>query len=500
MQKLLVFILTCTFITGIKAQEVDYQKAATTIDEFATQLLEEFTMVPGISLSVVTRDGVVLSKGYGYADPGQGIQSTAETSFYIASVTKSFVGLLALILESEGKMDLDAPLTTYKPFRNLDNRPIFENVTIRELLNHTSGLSNDYITFRDAYTGQKSQEIMTMLLEEKTIERKEGKTFSYDNLGYNIFDILLKAELNKDWRDLLQEKLFEPLNMKHTSAYISKGKAEKWSMAWPYNGFYSYTPTREGLMKNDNMMQAAGGLLCSAEDAAQWMRFYLNEGKWGSDEIYASDLIRESLEPTAVYQREREMFHDSGYGVGWISADYKGESVNYHFGGFVGFFSHISIMPEQGLGVAAFANEAAFGDNVSNLIASFAYDILLGEVNEVADYDDRIQALRERVDRVQKGMNDHYEEIMAREWKLKKPNPDYAGTYENKYIGTVVVQEAGDELKVELGPLNAIATAYTKPNTIRVDFGYGGNVIKFVMKRGKVTGLEAEGEFFDKIE
>src|SRR5690606_23722597 len=123
----------------------------------------------------------------------------------------SYTGLLALILEEEGLIDLDAPLTAYKPFKEFKNKELFQDVSIRKLLNHTSGLDNGYITYRDAYTGDKPLETMVMLLEEKTERRKEGQTYSYDNLGYNIFDILLKSEFGKDWRDLLQEKVFAPL-------------------------------------------------------------------------------------------------------------------------------------------------------------------------------------------------------------------------------------------------------------------------------------------------
>lgn len=488
-----IWLITSALVVSAPAQDTKI------FDSFIQRALQATPMVPGIGVAVVKNGEVVMAQGYGYADIEAGLKANGETSYYIASVTKSFTGLLALLLADEGLIDLDAPLTTYKPFGQLKNKDVFAKITIRELLNHTSGIENDYIVFREAYTGDKSLEIMTMLLEEKTTLRKEGKTYRYDNLGYNIFGILLEAEFGKKWQDLLQEKVFSPLKMTRTSAYISRGEKKNWPMAWPYEGIVSMDPRRSALMKNDDMMQAAGGLICSPKDAANWIITYLNKGQLNGKQVIKPSIIEAALQPTATSAREGDIFNDTGYGAGWITAQFGEQKVNYHFGGFVGFFSHISIMPEKNIGIAVFANENAFGDNVSNLIAAFIYDYYLGNVDAVDDYEDKIQALKQRIADVQKNMQNHYAKIAAREWKLELTKGAYAGTYFNKYVGTVEILEGSDELHVTMGSMKAVATPFTEPNSIRVEFAGNGNAMQFEVKDGRVTTLNFEGDIFERV-
>jgi CubicO group peptidase (beta-lactamase class C family) len=476
------------------------QNESKLFDEFIQKALKSTPMVPGIGIAVVKDGKTILAKGYGYADPDNGVKATAETSYYIASITKSFTGMLALMLADEGRIDLDVPLTTYKPFKNLKNKDVFENITIRELLNHTSGIENGYIVFREAYTGDKSLEILTMLLEEKTELRKDGKTYKYDNLGYNIFAILLEAEFGWKWQDLLQQRIFSPFGMKNTSAYISKAAKEKWSLAWPYNGYLSSKPERENLMKNDAMMQSAGGMILSATDAANWMKAYINNGKLNGKQVVKPALIQASLFPTVSYSREGDIFNDEGYGVGWISAKFKDKKINYHFGGFTGFFSHISIMPEKNVGIAVFCNETAFGKNIANLIASFIYDYYLGNVDSADDYDEQIQALEKRILEAQAGIKKHFDDLSKREWKLELPKSAYQGTYTNRHVGTMVIAERSDELHISMGPMKAIATPYTKDNSIRVEFAGSGSVLLFDVKDGKVINMNYDGDIFERIE
>lgn len=489
---LILCVLIAFFSQSVVAQEKKL------FDDFINKAMEATPMVPSIGIAVVKDGKVAYLSAYGDADPEKGLKATPQTAYYIASITKSFTGLLGQMLADEGVIDLDAPLTTYKPFSDVKNRELFEELTIRHLLNHTSGLENGYIVFREAYTGDKSKEILTMLLEEKTTKGKVGE-YEYSNLGYNLFALLLEAEFGWKWQDLLQEKIFGPLNMEHTSAYISKSDKEKWSMAWPYLGFKGKTPERSYLMKNDDMMQSAGGLLCSPEDAANWMIAFLNGGKLNGKQVIKKSLVEAVLKPSATYEREGDIFTDKGYGLGWVTAEFGGERINYHFGGYNGFFSHISIMPEKNVGIAVFANEPAFGDNVSNLIASFIYDYYLGNVDDINDYDEKIEAVVARIDGFQKGYNAHYEKINAREWKLDLPKSKYAGTYENKYLGTVKIEEKDGDLHVTMGPLKTVATAFTEKNSIRVEFAGSSSICSFEVKKNKVISMNYDGDVFERV-
>lgn len=494
----LIYLLACTMVYApffLKAQAPEGK----TFDAFITKTMAAVPALPGISVAIVKDGKPVLVQGYGYADQQKNQRATAETAFYIASATKSFTGLLSLMLEAEGKIGLDKPLTTYKPFKNLKNKEVFQNITIRELLNHTSGIENSYITFREAYTGDKPLETLTMLLEEKTTVREQGKTYSYDNLGYNIFGILLKAEFGWNWQDLLQQKIFSPLSMRHTSAYMSVAEKNKWSVAWPYRPSGDGTIVKGDLVKRDNMMQAAGGLICSANDAAEWLALYQNKGKRNGKQLIAASLLEESTRATAGSNRRVGPIQDEGYGVGWFLANYKGHKLYYHNGGYPGFFSRIVQMPQHQVGIAIFANESMTGDLVSELILSFVLDYYQDKsAFDLKKYDDQTDSLVLRVSDAQARIKQQYESLSQRPWKLTLPKKAFCGTYFNQYIGKVTIEEQQDELIVKMGELTIKATPYTQDNSIRIQIGNTGSVMTFKTEDNRVVAMQYRSDSFEK--
>src|SRR5262245_62136402 len=104
---------------------------------------------------------------------------------------------------------------------------VFDKVTIRDLLTHTSGLRNDALINRLAFTGQIDQrEIDHVFAEGTSFNDAAFGKYNYTNLGYNIYGLALHYHLNKKWQDLLQERIFAPAGLKHTTAYISKARAK----------------------------------------------------------------------------------------------------------------------------------------------------------------------------------------------------------------------------------------------------------------------------------
>lgn len=483
--KRLIALTLLVFSTSIYAQEKEL------IDEFVKKIMAETKVVPGIGIAVISNGEPLLIQGYGFADRDLNISAKSNTPFYIASITKSFIGLLAAKMEEEGKIDLEAPLTSYKPFSEFEDKKLFQQFNLRQLLNHTHRLENKLLTHREAGTGQKSFEILKMLLEEKTTLREEGDDYEYSNLGYNIFGIMLKAEFGLDWRDELDRRIFEPVGMSRTSGYVSESVNNGWHMAWPHVANLSREASRSDLMKNDDMMQSAGGLICSPEDAGKWIQFFLAKGKLDKQRLFSKSLIEKSLKASVSFENEGRVFKNIGYGLGWNTAMLADQTINYHNGGFTGFFSHISVMMEHNLGVAVFANESYFGDNVSELIAAFAYDVMLGKVNDINAYDDRIEELNDFITAVHEKYNSHLEELADRKWLLELSKEEYAGVYFDKYGGEILVvyDKKNDLFKVSYGQLRAVATPYKKENIMRVDFTGQGLPFIFKIEDGAVTEL-----------
>ena len=274
-------ISSCKNLEGTSQhQRVNYKVTEKTerLSRFITSSKNAIAVVPGVSIAVVNENGPLFMKSLGYADMEEATLVNDQTAFYIASCTKSFNGLLANILEDEGIIKLSENITEYAPFKNFKDKSVFEEVTIMDLLSHQSGLSNPYLTFRLAYSGQYSSNKILSLIQEETTKSKEGKIFSYTNLGYYFLDAIIQAETGKNWKELLEEKVLKPLEMHKTTAYMSVLDAENY--AYPHLGGYPDSIYRAPVVKTDKTMHPAGGVISNVEDVAKFLTMYINKGSY----------------------------------------------------------------------------------------------------------------------------------------------------------------------------------------------------------------------------
>ncbi|HKI84514.1 MAG TPA: serine hydrolase domain-containing protein, partial [Candidatus Krumholzibacteria bacterium] len=190
-------------------------------DSFMNALLAQLPEIPSVAIAVVLDDQVVLTRGYGTADRERHIPASDETIYYIASATKPFTALAAALLDERGTLDLDSSLASHLTDSPMNPQLIAQGVTLRDLLSHTSGLENDPITTRLAYTGEHTpQQLWDLLSSTKANEAGAGN-FQYTNFDYNLLTMILDHERGIQWQDLLREEIFEPAGMKRTTAYAS---------------------------------------------------------------------------------------------------------------------------------------------------------------------------------------------------------------------------------------------------------------------------------------
>jgi len=480
----------------LNAQTNEYD----TIDKFIETTLNNFKETPGLAITIIKDGKPFFTKAYGYADVENKIEAKPSTAYYIASTTKSFVGLLALQLAEEGILDLEKPITHYAPIKDFKDNSAFKDVTIKDLITHTSGIRNSHLTFRNSSEGEYSLDDMVRIMETKTIN--SYKKFRYDNLGYNVLDFILQIEFNLNWKDLLKDKILDPLKMNRTTAYLSKAEKNNWDMAQPYSALNDLElPKLVSTQKNDATMHAAGGLVSSIEDAQKWLLVNMNDGKLNGKQIFSKDIINKSHSLVAEYGGKTEIFENKGYGYGWNNAMYKEQKVIYHFGGFDGFFSHISFMPEKNIGIAVFTNEANLGDNASNLVASFAYDLLLGNISSTSDYKEQVDAAEKRRGRVQSSFSgDRAFRAKYRDWTLKNKFSDYIGEYYNPNLGTISITLKQEVLHAKLGIASSISSPAVDEDTIRVEFrdSRGSNILFVFDKNGSPHAAVYNGEVFYK--
>ncbi len=490
--------------TDSRAAEKDF---IATYDARIRQTMTTFPDLPGIAIVVIKDDKPIFLRAYGMADKEAGIRADTNTLFYIASSTKSFTALAAAMLDQEGKIRFSDPVTKYTPGIRFKNA-IPEKVTIRDLLTHTTGLRNGALVNRLAFTGQIDQsEIDHVFADGTTFNDTNFGKYNYTNLGYNIYGLALHYHLHKKWQDLLQERIFAPAGLKHTTAYVSKARARKYKIAAPYvidtDAADAGKMVRSRLEKTDENMQSAGGIFMSISDLGRWLNLNMNGGKLGGKQVLPADLIHKAHTGYTKSTRNEPPFSGDGeYGLGWQIGKYRNEKVVYHHGGYPGYRSHVSFMPDKKVAVGVLVNNDAIGGRLADMLAANAYDWWLRTENFEADYTRQLQETVKAYESRKQGIAAEAAQRAKREWQLSKPFTDYAGRYTNVLLGTMEIVAKEKALAVRVGNINTIATPFTQKDTIRVVMLPGGNgeVITFKQDaEGRFGSLDFAGATFTRV-
>ena len=485
------------------ATEKDFSAA---YDASVAKTLAMFPDLPGIAIVVIKDDKPIFLRAFGMADREAGLKADTDTLFYTGSSTKSYTALVAAMLDKEGKIKLSDPVTKYTPGIRFKNE-IPDKITIRDLLTHTSGLRNVPLINRLAFTGQIDQsEIDHVLAEGTTVNDANFGKYNYTNLGYNIYGLALHYHLHKKWQDLLQERIFTPARLQHTTAYASKARAKKYKIAAPYvidtDAINAGKMVRSQLEKTDENMQSAGGIFTSISDLGRWLNLNMNSGKLGGKQVLPADLFRIAHTGYTRSTRNEPPFSGDGeYGLGWQIGKFRNEKVIYHHGGYPGYRSHVSFMPDKKVAVGVLVNNDALGGRLADMLAAYAYDWWLRTENFEADFEKQLQQTVKAFESRRQGIAAEAATRAKREWQLTKPFTDYAGKYKHDILGTIEIVANEKALTVRMGQLSAVATPYTEKDTIRVVMLPGGNgdVIGFTNDaEGKVVSLNFGGVTFTR--
>jgi CubicO group peptidase (beta-lactamase class C family) len=507
MKNILIFTIISLAISPLTAfaqagSQISEKEFSSELDAYIRKTMEAIPELPSIAMVVIKDDKPIFMQAYGLANKESGTKADANTLYYIGSSTKSYMALAAAMLDREGKIRLDDPITKYLPGVTF-KAPIPATMTVRHLLTHTSALTNDPLVWRTAFSGENDDADLLRVLAEGTTFKEQGYgKYDYTNLGYNIYAIMLKKSLNKKWQDVLQERIFDPLAMKQTSAYVSRARAKKLTVA----DSYIFDPAKESVIrspldKQDNNMHSAGGIVTSLNDVSRWLTVNINNGKLDGKQVFPADVMQTVHTGYVDTVREQYPFTGAGkYGLGWQIGKYREEKVVYHHGGYSGWSTHISYMPDKKFGVAVMTNESTAGGRLVHLIAAYAYDRWLGK-DTTDSYMKQLQAASERYGKGKQGMIDAFRSRSSRTSQLTKPLADYTGRYTNDILGNIDIVAAQDTLAVRNGYINVVSTPYTEKDTIRVEMQPGqGEVIGFESGAdGKVVALKYSGLRFTRV-
>ena len=308
--------------------------------------------IPGVSLAIVADDQIVHLRGFGHAQPG-GEAPSPQTPFFIGSVTKSFTALAIMQLVETGKVELDAPVQRYLPrFRVADPRASAQ-MTVRHLLNHTSGLSalqgQMILSELEDYPDTTDRQLRALSSTE--LSHPVGSKFQYNNTNYNILGLIIEAASEESYSDYIQRHIFDPLDMCYS--YTSKAEAQKNGLAMGHRYWFGYPIPAPNLSIPMGSLPS-GQLISCAEDMAHYLIAHLNGGNYKDVQILSEAGIEELRRGAVAW---REMGLDFGYyAMGWVSQVFGKSTIVSHAGTVPDFGAFAAFVPEQKKGIVLLYN------------------------------------------------------------------------------------------------------------------------------------------------
>jgi CubicO group peptidase (beta-lactamase class C family) len=309
---------------------------------------------PGCAVLVVKDGHVVFRKGYGAAELHTYRAITPETNFRLASVSKQFTAMAIMLLVHDGKLRYDDTLTKVFP-----EFPAYgKSITIRELLNHTSGLVAYEDVMQEQNPGVPDEKIpqihdagvLELMKQQKTTKFPPGTRWEYSNSGFVLLGLVVEKASGMSFGDFLAARIFKPLGMEHTIAY-EKGKNEVANRAYGHS--FVDGAWRETDQSSTSATLGDGGIYSSLEDLEKWDRALTNHTLLSEKEMQAAY--------TAPMVKGARLEQPNGtvaplYGFGWFLDPYRGHKRYAHYGETMGFRTAIQRFPDDHLTVIVLMN------------------------------------------------------------------------------------------------------------------------------------------------
>lgn len=337
--------------------------------------------VPGLAVAILRPGEAPIIATFGVRTAEGETPVTAETMFYIASVTKTYVAALCAALAEDGRLDLDAPVRRYLPQLALPDEALAASLAVRDLLCHRYGINRSEIVWLDAYTGQITDADYFRLLAGAEIAGE----VDYTNVHFTLAGRVVEAVTGRSWQEALQERILDPAGLARTTASASRLYADP-DHAEPMvflAGNWQILPLR----KTDRTMHAAGGLGTSILDAARWLELFLAGGTLDGRQLIAPATVADMLAAHSNFAEPRGRLRiEQGFGLGWQRGTYRpGGPLQFRHGGsYEGAAAELTFLPERGIGVAVLANAGGPGNGLVAMVQVDVLDRLLA-VEEPAD-------------------------------------------------------------------------------------------------------------------
>jgi len=307
---------------------------------------------PGLAVVVRKDNRTIFEQGYGMRDLRSSLLIHVHTNFRLASFTKQFTAMAIMLLVHDGKLRYEDHITDIFP-----EFPAYgQQITIRNLLNHTSGLQDYEDLLMKQYEGRpwhaipqiSDEGVLALLEQQSSTSFPPGSKWEYSNSGYILLSNIVRKVSGQPFRDFLRDRIFAPLNMRNTIVF-QYGKNKVADRA------YGYTNDSGVWLETDQSPTSAtlgdGGIYSSIDDLIRW------DEALGSHSLLSEKEFQPAVTPvkipgqSSVSDKENE-----GYGFGWFLDTYRGHRRMWHTGSTIGFQTVIERFPKSNLTIIILAN------------------------------------------------------------------------------------------------------------------------------------------------
>jgi CubicO group peptidase (beta-lactamase class C family) len=412
-------------VTGLSAE----------LDQLAAEAMADWK-VPGAAVAVVQNGEVVLASAHGQRDVEANLPVTTATQFVICSITKSFTATAVALLHSEGRLDWSRPVRDYLPEFHLHDAVATERITILDLLSHQSGLPrHDWVHL----PGDRAPAEFLGVLRHLEPSHDIRSAYQYNNLCYNAAGLLIERVSGQSYDAFIRARLTDKLGMK-----VSFSLDDLEASADAAKPYMMHEDTRLPALRLPIRTTAAGAINTTVVDLANWMRFHLGKGEFNGERLLPASLIAELHTPRVYYPEPGfAEFGEAHYGLGFRCHSYRGDRLVGHGGGWIGWGTLMTLVPDSGIGVAVFTNRSQ--SEVAPTLTWYIIDRLRGR--DPIDWRERQRKRRDET-------LAHLQANKGARAKARRINTypahdlaDYAGDYEHPAYGVMSIMERGGALR-----------------------------------------------------
>ena len=353
------FILISIFLS-LNAKVLD-DKSFKKIDNYV-QNIQDKANLPAVAIGIIQDEKIVYKKSY-----SQNKNISIDSLFFIGSLTKSFTALAIMQLVEQGKIDLDSSVKKYLPWFEIKDKEHIKDLSIRTLLNQTSGFSTyEGLKNFDNFDSDKMVLENTIRdLKNVSLQTKPTSNFAYSNINYQILGLIIQKVSGISYGEFLQKNIFDKLDMKNT--YTSMDNVDLNSLTKGH--FLWFGQAVKMQYPFNRAMLSAGYIISNIEDMGKYLIANLN----GNENLLKKQNLKQLHTPSATIVKDK-----THYSFAWFVDTSKQEPYLNHMGSTPGYSAFMIIFPKRKLGLIVLINTTSYtlGSTQINNLAGGIIDII----------------------------------------------------------------------------------------------------------------------------